>query len=158
MQTGIFLHFALLRGQSHVSARRRVSLLHWPTMSGGGTGLRSLLLLCVATGLSEATDVFGADQPSAGRTVGWRGDGSGLYLSASPVIHWSATENVRWKAKVGTGQSSPIVIGQRIFVTAEPDLLICLEAETGKELWRKSHKLSNLPAAVNAKDHVQSSP
>jgi outer membrane protein assembly factor BamB len=89
--------------------------------------------------------------------VGWRGDGSGLYLSASPVIHWSATENVRWKAKVGTGQSSPIVIGQRIFVTAEPDLLICLEAETGKELWRKSHKLSDLPAAVNAKDHVQSS-
>ena len=113
-------------------------------MRGGVTVLRALLLLFLAAGLGGAAEV-----------VGWRGDGSGHYPSASPVLHWSATKNVLWKAEIGTGQSSPIAVGQRVFVTAEPDLLICLDAETGKQLWRKAHKLSEVPAAANAKERVQ---
>lgn len=33
--------------------------------------------------------------------------------------------------------ASPIIIGDRIFVTAEPDELLCLDKKTGKILWRK---------------------
>ncbi|MFI5381458.1 MAG: PQQ-binding-like beta-propeller repeat protein [Tepidisphaerales bacterium] len=95
--------------------------------------------------------------PSPERPVGWRGDGSGQYPSADPVTKWSAKENILWKTEVGTGSSSPIVVGSRLFITAEPDLLICLDAATGKELWRKAHKLTDFPAALNAKDPVRPS-
>lgn len=127
---------------------------------------KSLLLLLVACGLSAAmargvpaadkapkaaTPLGSADfRPSADRPVGWRGDGSGCYAAATPVTKWSAKENVLWKTEVGPGQSSPIVVGDRVLVTAEPDLLVCLDAATGKELWRKTHKLSDLPANLNA--------
>jgi outer membrane protein assembly factor BamB len=138
--------------------------------------LTLLLLAFVATGSTadNATAQPGARpegppgvpvrKESTQPPVGWRGDGSGQYPSANPAMSWSATNNVRWKATVGNGQSSPIVVGQRLFVTAEPDLLICLETETGKELWRKAHKLSDLaplrkePAALNGEDRAQSSP
>ena len=96
-----------------------------------------------------------AFRPSAERPVGWRGDGSGQYPSADPVSRWSQDENVLWKTEVGAGQSSPVVVGPRVFITAEPDLLISLDAATGKELWRKAHKVSDFPAASDAKHPVR---
>ncbi len=113
--------------------------------------LRSLLPALVTVALGGAASILGA------ANVGWRGDGSGQYPSASPVTPWSAKENVRWKTEVGAGHSSPIAVDQRVFVTAEPDLLICLAAETGKELWRKAHKLADLPAGLNAEGRARSS-
>jgi outer membrane protein assembly factor BamB len=89
---------------------------------------------------------------AAERPVGWRGDGTGSYPSANPMAKWSEKENVLWKTEIGAGQSSPIVVNGRVFVTAEPDLLLCLNAETGRELWRKTHKFSDLAASLNAKD------
>ena len=91
-------------------------------------------------------------RPSAARPVGWRGDGSGRYLAAEPVTKWSKEENVLWKTEVGAGYSSPVLAGDRVLITAEPDLLVCLDAASGKELWRKTHKVSDLPAEWNAKD------
>ena len=72
-------------------------------------------------------------------------------------VKWSETENLKWKVKLpGPGSSSPIVVGQRVFVTCwtgyavdgddegdEKDLrrhLICLDRETGKVLWDKQHR------------------
>jgi outer membrane protein assembly factor BamB len=89
-------------------------------------------------------------QPSAARPVGWRGDGSGCYAAATPPTTWSATGNVLWKTEVGTGSSSPVMVGPRVFVTAEPDVLVCLDAAGGQELWRKAHPLSDLPADLKA--------
>ncbi|MEZ5365107.1 MAG: PQQ-binding-like beta-propeller repeat protein [Bryobacterales bacterium] len=46
-----------------------------------------------------------------------------------------------WKAALPEGKSSPVVVGDRIFLTAAEgdDLLtICLDRESGKELWRRS--------------------
>jgi outer membrane protein assembly factor BamB len=89
-------------------------------------------------------------QPSAARPIGWRGDGSGNYKAAAPVAKWSAKENVLWKAEVGPGHASPVVVDTRVFVASEPDLLVCLDTASGKELWRKTHKLADLPADLNA--------
>jgi outer membrane protein assembly factor BamB len=125
--------------------------------------LAALVGFCAAADLFAAEDVSlpasgsAAFEPSTAHPIGWRGDGSGQYPSANPVTHWSATENVRWKAEVGAGHSSPIVVGQRVLVTAEPDLLVCLDAETGKELWRKAHKLSDLPNAPKSESATRSS-
>src|SRR5437870_3555947 len=89
--------------------------------------------------------------PSAERPAGWRGDGGGQYPAARPALRWSATENVAWRAEVGAGASPPLLVGSRVFVTAEPDLLICVDAQSGRELWRKAHKVADFPGWKNAR-------
>lgn len=51
----------------------------------------------------------------------WRGPGaSGVAPDRSLPIRWSAAENVAWKAPLaGVGVSTPIVSGDRIFVTSQ---------------------------------------
>lgn len=93
--------------------------------------------------------------PSDEHPTGWRGDGSGQYASAKPPTKWSAKENVVWKAEVGAGASPPILVDSRVFITAEPDLLICVDADTGTQLWRKANKLSDFPAALVTKASTQ---
>ena len=111
--------------------------------------LKLLLLLIAACGSVGAAE--------SARPAGWRGDGSGQYPSADPVARWKAEENVLWKCEVGKGHSSPIVVGSRVFVTCEPDELVCLDAETGRELWRKAHKLADVSAEAAAKGARHSS-
>jgi outer membrane protein assembly factor BamB len=79
-------------------------------------------------------------------------------------IRWSQTENVRWSVKLpGWGTSSPVVYGDRVFVTSQQTsggkkslLTLCFARKDGQELWRhdfgfgtdqRTHEKSNL--AVN---------
>src|SRR5213596_176197 len=50
----------------------------------------------------------------------WRGPlANGVAPLANPPIHWSETNNVRWKiALPGKGHSSPIVFGDSVYVLA----------------------------------------
>ena len=85
-------------------------------------------------------------------------NGSGVDSAAGYPITFSPTRNVVWKAAVPFGQSSPVVAGQHVYLTASQGdrlLTICLEATTGRELWRrqitrtKTHKIyrANDPAS-----------
>lgn len=69
----------------------------------------------------------------------WRGpngDGKALAVPGLP-IQWSETENVVWKAPVpGRGHSSPIVVGQRVFLTTadedkQQQSVLAFDRETG---------------------------
>lgn len=77
----------------------------------------------------------------------WRGpNGDGISRETNLPAHWSATENVAWSLPLpGMGGSTPIVWGERIFLTSadnKDDLwLLCIDT-TGKELWRR--KLGNV--------------
>lgn len=80
----------------------------------------------------------------------WRGDGgSGASLTARPPLQFGPARNRRWKAEIpGRGSSSPVVLGNHVFVTtAVPDeggegredfRLICFDCETGRETWSRS--------------------
>lgn len=50
----------------------------------------------------------------------WRGPlGTGAALDATPPVEWSENKNIRWKLETpGLGHSTPIVWGDRIFLTA----------------------------------------
>lgn len=50
----------------------------------------------------------------------WRGPlANGVAPRANPPIEWSETKNLRWKVALpGKGHSSPIVFGDRVYVTA----------------------------------------
>ena len=79
---------------------------------------------------------------------GWRGPrGDGSSKEKDIPLKVGPTDRVRWSAPIaGTGFSSPVVVGDRIFLTTciekegETDaerVLICLDRRTGEEAWRK---------------------
>ena len=81
---------------------------------------------------------------------GWRGPNSdGVADGRSLPTQWSQTENVRWSVTLpGWGTSSPVVYGDRLFVTSQLEeggkkslLTLCFHRKTGKELWRRDFGL-----------------
>ena len=76
--------------------------------------MRQFLCALFVTAVVAVMPLAGADWPQ------WRGpDGTGVADDAPPT-RWSARENVRWRAPLGgLGVSTPIVSGERIFVTSQ---------------------------------------
>lgn len=98
--------------------------------------------------LLSALVFFGAlVQAQTETPVGWRKDGSGRFPSAKPPLKWSATQNALWKTQLPTwSNASPILVGERVFVCAEPNSLFCLDTDDGRILWRrKTSLLDTLP-------------
>ena len=67
----------------------------------------------------------------------------GMSQEKGVPTQWSATSNVRWKTPIpGAGWSSPIVFGNRLFLTTALDdgssfHMICLDRLTGRVIWDK---------------------
>jgi outer membrane protein assembly factor BamB len=82
------------------------------------------------------------DRSTSGNWPAWRRDGTGIADDEHLPVVWSENENVLWRAPLpGEGNSSPIVWGKRVLLTASLDegakrLVICFDADTGKVLWR----------------------
>jgi outer membrane protein assembly factor BamB len=82
-----------------------------------------------------------APKPLAGDWPWWRGPALDGKSRDRVVTKWSATENVVWKTKVpGRGHSSPIVYGNRVFLTTAEEapprqLVLAFDRKTGKQLW-----------------------
>ncbi len=75
----------------------------------------------------------------------WRGPfGTGKSAEKEFPIEWSRQKNVRWRVALPErGNSSPIIWGQKVFVTQALEgqglrQLICFDGKTGKTLWKKS--------------------
>ena len=119
-----------------VSIDRRVIPLNILTGTKGHNLMKKTTFIAGLIGLSLACQ--------AATPVGFRGDGSGRYPDAKPVTQWSVTNNVLWKtALTNWSNASPILVGNRIFVCAEPATVICLSAKDGTILWQDS--LQDLP-------------
>jgi outer membrane protein assembly factor BamB len=87
--------------------------------------------------------------PSPERPIGWRGDGTGAFPGATPVTSWNSKtgDNVVWKARMpAPSWSQPLVVGEKVFVTADPNWLICVNIHTGAILWKQQvDHLTQLP-------------
>lgn len=91
----------------------------------------SVVLALVATSIAAA-----ADWPA------WRGaNGIGISTESDLPVKWSTTENVRWRFPLPeAGNSTPIVWGNRVFVTqavGKRRTLMCVDRESGKLLWQQ---------------------
>ena len=99
-------------------------------------------------------------------------NGSGIAPSdAQPATTWSDSQSVKWTVALpGPGSSSPIVAGERVFITCysgygdgsggdNPEKLqrhlLCVERTTGKVLWDKSvvAELPEDPYSGNLREH-----
>ena len=96
-------------------------------------------------------------QTAATRSFGWRGDGSGVFPNADPPAEWSTDTgtNILWQATVGKGISSPVIAGDRVLVSAEMDMLVCVDRKTGKILWSKDNGFPSLPAEMKVEEKRQ---
>jgi outer membrane protein assembly factor BamB len=99
---------------------------------------------------------------------GWRGPrGDGTSLETTAPLHWTAEDNIHWKVEIpGSGHSSPVVWGNRVFLTTclEKDgqrVLLCLDRRDGKILWQRTvlhavledkHKLNSYASSTAATD------
>ncbi len=109
--------------------------------------MRSILSANVAVATLMTALAATATEP-----VGWRLDGTGQYPKATPPTKWSAEENVVWKtAMPGPSYASPIVVGDRIFVTSQPAALLCVRASDGDVLWQRPHTYVEIFGAEAAK-------
>lgn len=113
--------------------------------------LRCCLSLSVVLLLSLS--LAGADWPR------FRGpNGTGIAEGTLPDINVKAA---LWKVPIpGRGHSSPIIVGGKLFVQSASDdgtrrFVYCLDAATGKELWKKEH--SGRRAAYSNKNSSLSS-
>ncbi|MHC4512061.1 MAG: outer membrane protein assembly factor BamB family protein [Planctomycetota bacterium] len=109
---------------------------------------------------------------------GFRGPGhDGVARDAKPPTKWSDTENLAWKTELpGPGSSSPIVVGDRIYVTCytgygdylddggDPGELVhhltCIDRAKGKLLWDKEvpGPLAKKARQIQLKEHGFASP
>ena len=139
--------------------------LHTPVFPGRPSVLKFSSLLALP--LLLAAPILAADNwPS------WRGAHlDGVSRESGPFpIQWSANDNIAWKTEIpGIGHSSPIIWGDRIFLTScietkdknADRVLICLNRVDGKILWQKTvlsaaherkHKLNSFASSTPATD------
>lgn len=80
-----------------------------------------LAILGVLSALSISLPAMAADDGRGAETywARWRGPfDTGVAPHANPPIEWSEDQNIRWKiALPGKGHSTPIIWGDRVFVT-----------------------------------------
>jgi hypothetical protein len=58
-----------------------------------------------------------------------------LRIMDPPTVNYE-TKNIRWMTELpARSTSTPIIVGDRIFLAAEPDLLVCLDRKSGRILW-----------------------
>jgi outer membrane protein assembly factor BamB len=134
--------------------------------------MRLALLLAVAFHGASIICV-NAIAGDAGDWPQWRGPTWNGIARGDAPLHWSDTDHIKWKAGIpGRGHSSPVIWGDRIFVTtsvptgeaasaAQPAMsgrrggfgsrgpqpeqkliLMCLDRKTGKPLWERVAKVA----------------
>ncbi|QDT67880.1 outer membrane biogenesis protein BamB [Planctomycetes bacterium MalM25] len=93
----------------------------------------------------------------------WRGPRrDGIAKGTAPPLRWSATENIVWSAATpGIGHSSPIVFGDRVFLTAgdpatRERLLLAFDRADGTPVWRAVAAVST-PEPMHHKNTMASS-
>lgn len=95
----------------------------------------------------------------------WRGpSGQGEVVGSGYVDRWGPEENVRWKVPVpGSGNSSPIVWGDRIFLTTAEAAgakrsVLAFDRATGERLWTTATPNANPERAYPKNGHASSTP
>ena len=107
-----------------------------------------------------AVAILPVSQSFAGDWPRFRGpNGSGVADTTGLPVEFGPSKNVVWRTQVPFSRSSPIITGNRVFLTAsEGDNLItmCLDRNDGRILWRR--QIVRERAAEIYKDNDPASP
>src|SRR5438105_4045905 len=126
---------------------------------------RFLLLLGCLSALSALADPagVGACAPAADNWPQWRGPlANGVAPRANPPVHWSETNNIRWKIPLpGKGHSSPIVFGDSVYLLSavpvgEAQKPVYDDAPGAHDGVPVTHRHQFLALAINRRDEKTS--
>jgi len=117
--------------------------------------LMVLIMGCVI--LMITSSVLAQDWPQ------WRGQNrDGKVAGFTAPKEWPATLKQAWKITVGSGDSTPALVGDKLYVFArqgDEEVTLCLNAGDGKELWRNKYTAQAVTgAAARAHPGPRSSP
>jgi outer membrane protein assembly factor BamB len=119
----------------------------WMLPAGAGS-----LLIVLASALSATP----AD-PGTPWWPQWRGPSAqGVSADLRVPLSWSERENVLWKTPLpGAGNSTPVIWGERIFLTASSTdglerYVVCVRSTDGKVLWKQSASKGVPPGKTHA--------
>ncbi len=145
--------------------------------------MQRLLPICAA--VAFAVRCAGAESDTALEWPQFRGpEARGIADNDALPLHWSATENVQWKTDLpGRGWSSPIVVGDRVLLTAvintgsaeEPKkglyfggnrptppesihrwMIYCLDLSSGEIVWSRQVHEGKPQSAIHLKNSFAS--
>jgi outer membrane protein assembly factor BamB len=128
----------------------------------------TLTLVAIGVGFVVAAVAFGlrlGPRAHAPNTwASWRGPRADGTTDQAVVTEWSPTRNVLWKAPVpGTGHSSPVVCGERVFITTSDPIaieqrILGYERLTGKPLWNTVAHRGGFMRSSPDNSHASSTP
>lgn len=104
-----------------------------------------MFLLATRVSAQTSQPALGSPEfrPSPEHPIGWRGDWTGRYPGATPPLVWAKDKNVVWHTapieRWAKPMSSPIIVGDKIFMVTEPSDLICIDKLSGQVLWVRSN-------------------
>ena len=114
---------------------------------------------------------FVAGLAQAENWQGWRGpNGDGTSPEKGIPVKWSGTENIAWRIAIpGEGHSSPIIWGDKVFLTSSlteknKRILLCLDRLSGQTVWQRDvvqsppetiHRLNSRASGTPATDGRQ---
>jgi outer membrane protein assembly factor BamB len=94
------------------------------------TGLLIMLLIC-------STNLLSQDWPQF-RGIGRDSKVTGFKAPSA----WPTELTQQWKITVGTGDATPVLVGKKLYLhtrQGSDEVILCLDASTGKELWKNSY-------------------
>ena len=103
----------------------------------------------------------GSDRP--GSWAQFRGPGGAAVVVGKQALpaEIGPKQYVLWKASLPAGHSSPVIHGDRLFLTGVADkklVTIGLDRKTGKEIWRSEAPHKGLEKVHKIGNHAQSTP
>ncbi len=113
-------------------------------------------LTCFILGLITKGICFSQDWPQ------FRGTGrDGKVTGFKPPVSWPAELVPQWKVIVGFGDATPALVGKMIYLhtrQGDDEVIRCLDAATGKELWKDSYPAPAVTGPSGSHPGPRSSP
>jgi outer membrane protein assembly factor BamB len=104
----------------------------------------------------SSTDSFSQDWPQF-RGIGRDSRVTGFKAPSS----WPAELKQEWKVSVGFGDATPILTGNKIYLNTRQgneEVVLCLDAVTGKELWKNQYPSSAVTGPAGSHPGPRSTP
>ena len=112
------------------------------------------MVVCVL--LVSASVVFAQDWPQ------WRGPNrDGKVTGFKAPQQWPKELKLRWKTPVGTGDATPALVGDKLYVFTRQgveEVTTCLEVERGEEQWMSKYVAQAVTGAASRHPGPRSSP
>ncbi|MFC1492797.1 PQQ-binding-like beta-propeller repeat protein [candidate division KSB1 bacterium] len=118
--------------------------------------IKLIALSAVSVILINVSFVFAQDWPQ------WRGvNRDGKIIGFEVPEKWPAELTHKWKVTVGTGDATPSLVDGRLYVFTrqdEDEIIRCIDAENGEELWRNSYSAQSVTGPARSHPGPRSSP